>query len=193
MRRFGLVTIVSALLAAVLALATPAFAFSESGSHAWSARVLVLRDGPGAAYAVTGQIPAEVAIKVLRCQRMWCVVDGEGGRGWTSKDHVAFGKTPRDGLFEISPDYASGGPGQVCFFTGRNYTGTSVCAGPGQVFQDLALSGIDNAFSSVELRGNISVAACRDRFFQSYCERIIASQPVLNQYLVRNLSSVRVY
>jgi hypothetical protein len=36
------------------------------------------------------------------------------------KDHVAFGKTPRDGLFEISPDYASGGPGQVCFFTGRN-------------------------------------------------------------------------
>lgn len=38
-----------------------------------------------------------------------------------------------------------------------------------------------------------SAAACRDRFFQSYCERIVSSQPVLDQYLVRNLSSIRVY
>jgi len=193
MRRFGLLTTLYAIMATVLALANPAFAASESGSHGWSTQPLVLRDGPGAAYAVTGTIPGMVAIKILRCQKLWCVVDGEGGRGWTDKGSVSFGVEPDGGLFDIDPDYASGGPGQVCFFTGTNYTGQSFCAGPGQVFRDLALSGLDNHFSSVQLDGNISVAACRDRFFQSYCERIVRSQPVLDQYLVRNLSSVRVY
>ena len=38
-----------------------------------------------------------------------------------------------------------------------------------------------------------SAALCRDRFFQSYCERIIESQPVLDHYLRRNLSSIRMY
>ncbi len=44
----------------------------------------------------------------------------------------------------------------------------------GRVIQDLALLNLDNVFSSVEIRGG-SVAACRDRFFASYCERIIES------------------
>lgn len=180
-----------ALLASALS-APAAFAFSETGTHAWSTRALTLRAGPGGAYAVTGEIPADVAIKVLRCQRLWCNVDGDGGRGWTSLEFIAFGRTSTDWPGGINPDYPSGG-GTVCFYEGTHYTGMSVCAGPGRVFQDLALLNLDNRFSSVEVTGAVTAAACRDRFFQSYCERITASQPVLDQYLRKALSSVRVY
>ena len=177
----------------LLAFAIPASAYTESGTHAWSTSPLVLSSGPGSAYHVTGQIAENAAIKVLRCQRLWCLVDGEGGRGWTSRDHISFGKTPADWPGGINPDYPAGGPGEVCFYTGTNFTGVAFCARPGRVVQDFALLNMDNQFLSVELVGNVSVAACRDRFFQSYCERIIRSQPVLDQYLQRNLSSARVY
>ena len=196
MRRPGLYASALAALFALLTLAITApaaLAFSESGSHGWSTRALTLRSGPGAAYDVTGEIPADVAIKVLRCQRLWCVVDGDGGRGWTSLEFIAFGRTSTDWPGGINPNYPEGGPGSVCFYEGTHFTGTSICAGPGRVFADLALLNLDNRFSSVEIIGNVSAAACRDRFFQSYCERIITSQPVLDQYLRRALSSVRIY
>jgi hypothetical protein len=189
-------TAVRLLLAAFVLIAlaaSPAFAASESGTLAWSTDALQLRNGPGVAYDVTGEIATDTQIKVLRCQRLWCVVDGVGGRGWTSKDDIAFGKTPTDWPGGIHPNYPSGGPGSICFFEGTNYTGASVCVVPGRTIQDLALLNLDNRFSSVQLTGDVSVAACRDRFFQSYCERIIESQPVLDQYLLRNLSSVRTY
>jgi uncharacterized protein YraI len=196
MRRFRLLATLLASLVTTLSLAfsvAPAQALSSSGTLAWSTQVLVLQSGPGAAYDVTGEIPADVQIKVLRCQRLWCLVDGETGRGWTSLDHIAFGKTSTDWPGGINPNYPEGGPGEVCFYTGTNYSGTAFCAGPGRVVQDFALLNMDNTFASVELVGNVSVAACRDRFFQSYCERIIESQPVLDEYLHRALSSARVY
>lgn len=196
MPRLGLYAVARAALFALLTLAATApaaLAFSETGTHAWSTRTLTLRSGPGGAYDVTGEIPADVAIKVLRCQRLWCNVDGDGGRGWTSLEFIAFGRTSTDWPGGIHPNYPSGGPGSVCFYEGTHYTGMSVCAGPGRVFQDLALLNLDNRFSSVEITGDVSAAACRDRFFQSYCQRIITSQPVLDQYLRKALSSVRVY
>ena len=112
----------------LLAFAIPASAYTESGTHAWSTSPLVLSSGPGSAYHVTGQIAENAAIKVLRCQRLWCLVDGEGGRGWTSRDHISVGKTPADWPGGINPDYPSGGPGEVCFYTGTNFTGRRMIA-----------------------------------------------------------------
>jgi len=188
--------LLTALTTALLALAiaqAPALAASESGTHAWSTNTLTLRSGPGTDYAVTGEIAGDLAIKVLRCEELWCLVDGDTGRGWTGTHSISFGKTSADWPGGINPDYPSGGPGQVCFYSGTNYTGFRFCAETGRVVQDFALLNLDNQFQSVELVGNVSVAACRDRFFQSYCERIIVSQPVLDQYLLRNLTSVRIY
>jgi len=176
-----------------LSLLSPALGYSETGSHGWARVDLTLRNGPGVAYDVTGSIAENSAIRILRCQVNWCVVDGGAERGWTSREYLDFGKTPEGPLFDISPDYPQGGPGSVCFYEGTNYTGFALCAESGQVFNDLALYGYDNRFSSVEVIGNVSAAACRDRSFQSYCERIIESQPVLDEYLVNNLSSIRVY
>lgn len=177
----------------VLLVQVPAMAASEVGTHAWSSDTLTLRDGPGTQYGVTGEIAADLAIRVLRCQKLWCLVDGEGGRGWASKDFVVFGLTSADWPGGINPDYPTGGPGKVCLYTGTNYAGREFCIPYGRTIRDLALLGLDNSFSSIRIEGSISVAACRDRDFQSYCERIVASQPALDPFLRRALSSVRIH
>lgn len=188
MHRFGRLLI--ALAGLMLLAVTPTWAASESGTHAWSSDTLTLRDGPGLAYSVTGEIAADLPIKVLRCEKLWCAVDGPGGRGWTSKQFIVFGLTSTDWPGGVNPNYPTGG--SVCFYQGTNYTGAELCMSSGRVIHDLALLGIDNGFSSIKVFG-ASAAVCRDRDFQSYCERIIADQPVLDQYLRRALSSIRVY
>ena len=189
-----LLVLLAALLSPLTATAT--LADARPGSHGWSTDTMVLRSGPGTAYAVTGQIEADLAIHILRCQKLWCVVDGPGGRGWTDKDNISFGLTSTDWPGGINPAYGDHdmtGSGEICFYTGTNYTGSALCLTPGQVYPDLALANLDNVFASVSVQGTASAAACRDRFFQSYCERIVVSQPALDPYLRRNLSSIRIH
>jgi uncharacterized protein YraI len=183
-----------ALLALTLASATPALAGNTGyGTPAWSRAPLTLLDGPGAGYAVVGAIADDQAITVYRCTVSWCLVQDGRSRGWAALSKLHFGLSSADPLTGPRLNYGSGGPGQVCFFEGANYTGASVCMGPGQVFKDLKLARMDNRFSSVSVEGHVSAAVCRDSDFQSYCTRIITSQPVLNRYLNREASSIRVY
>lgn len=190
MRAF--VSIAIALLMLVLP-ASPSFAASESGSHGWARKTLTLAKGPGAQYDLTGgQIAEDSPIKVLRCQRLWCLVDGPGGRGWADLAAISFGKDSSWPNFDRDRVYKDLANGSMCFYEGTNYTGRSFCASTGQVFADLALWGWDNKISSIRVEGT-SAAICRDRGFQSYCERITESQPSLHQYLRKNLSSIRVY
>lgn len=191
MRRF-LTSLAGLALIALLGV-FPAMAAPQAGTQAWSHGALTLRSGPGLQYDVTGDIAADRAIRVLRCQKLWCVVEGDGGRGWASKDLISFGLTPEKWPFSTSPDYATGGPGRACFYQGANYTGAEFCVPFGRTIDDLALLGLDNGFSSVMIEGTISVAVCRDRNFQSYCERITASQPALDPFLRRALSSIRIH
>ena len=174
--------------ALMLVAAAPASAASLSGTPAWSTQDLVLRNGPGTQYRVTGAIASDAAIKVLRCQRQWCNVDGPGGRGWTSLYQIDFGRGPAETHLHYST-----GQGTACFYEGANYTGASLCISTGQVIDDMALLNADNRFQSLQITGNASVAVCRDRKFQSYCERILISEPVLHQYLRGAVSSARVY
>jgi hypothetical protein len=187
-----LLALVLALIVALLP-ALPASAHSPSGSHGWSRTTLVLRTGPGDAYAMTGEIAGHQAIKILRCQKLWCNVDGPGGRGWTGMAAIDFGKDPHWPILDPDNHWPDLAGGEMCFYEGTHYTGRSFCAGSGEVFRDLATWGWDNRISSVRVVTPTSAALCRDRFFQSYCERIVESQPVLDQYLRRNLSSIRLY
>lgn len=179
-----------AVFASLLA-ATPSSAHSLSGSHAWSKSTLELRTGPGTKYAITGEIAGMAPIKVLRCQKHWCVVDGPTGRGWTNIGKIDFGTTTRDVALNVPAKDLSNG--EMCFYEGANYTGASFCLSSGNTVRDLALSGWDNRVTSVRVTVPTSAALCRDRTFQSYCERITESQPRLSRYLARNLSSLRVY
>ena len=183
-----------ALFALLLAGAIPAFAGGTGyGTPAWSRSPLTLFQGPGAVYDVVGAIAEDRAVTVYRCTVLWCVVQDGHERGWAPLSKLHFGLSSADPFTGPRLNYGSGGPGQVCFFEGRNYTGASVCMGPGRVFNDLLLAHLDNRFSSVSIEGDVSAAACRDRDFQSYCTRIIVSQPVLNRHLNDNVSSIEVY
>lgn len=170
-----------------------ALAHSESGSHGWSRQVLVLRSGPGDNYRTTGAIADNTAIKVLRCQALWCVVDGQGGRGWTRKVGISFGREPVWPILDADRTIRDLAGGSMCFYEGTHFTGRSFCAETGQVFPDLATLGWDNRIRSVRVTEPTSAALCRDRFFQSYCERLVESQPILDRLLSRQLSSIRMY
>lgn len=180
-----------ALLLVLLALSVPGAALAAT--PAWSNIPLVLREGPGAEYDVTGKIAGEIRIGVERCFNRWCKVRAGGARGWVSEDDISFGQRPGGPFSGPKLNYPEGGPGQVCFYTGTNYTGTSLCSESGTVVHDLVLLHRDNAFASIKIEGNVSALVCRDFDFTSYCERIIKSKPALPRFLIRNVSSYRVY
>ena len=188
--------ILLALIAPLVLLFAVAPAMAEGpgyGTPAWSTQDLTLREGPGGPYDVVGAIAADQAVLVYRCTVRWCVVGQGHERGWAQISKLSFGLSSADPFSGPRLNYGSGGPGEVCFFEGRNYTGASVCGGPGRVFNDLLLYHLDNRFSSVTVNGDVSAAVCRDSDFQSYCTRIIKSEPVLNRYLNDAVSSIRVY
>ncbi|HEV7275125.1 MAG TPA: SH3 domain-containing protein [Devosiaceae bacterium] len=181
-----------AILAAICALALPSAASAiETGTPAWLINGQVLRAGPGAAYDVTGELGEETRIQVDRCTYRWCQIHADGARGWVSRDNVSFGQHPRGPLTGPRLNYPSGGT--VCFYTGPDFTGDHLCQPPGTVVHDLQLFGIDDRFASLLIPESGSVTVCRDRDFSSYCERIIASQPLLPRLLVNAVSSYRVH
>ncbi|RYE88300.1 MAG: hypothetical protein EOP19_01825 [Hyphomicrobiales bacterium] len=185
-RRFAILVLV-----ALAALATPAVA-AETGTPAWLINGTTLLEGPGGAYQPTGELGDETRIRVDRCSGPWCKIHAQGVRGWVSLYNISFGQEPRGPLTGPRLNYPSGN-GTVCFYTGRNYSGTAYCNNSGFVVPDALLAGVDNSFSSVSIEGSASVTACRDRKFQSYCERIIESQPALHGFLDNNVSSYRIW
>ena len=80
----------------VLALAAPSAvsAHDRPGTHAWSEAELTLRSDYGPAFQLTGTIAAKQPIVVLRCHKLWCLVEGDNVRGWTSKQFITFGRKP---------------------------------------------------------------------------------------------------
>lgn len=177
---------------ALLLLASPAFAV-ETGTPAWSIRAQTVFQGPGSAYDVVGDISGKIRIRVDRCNTRWCLVRAEGVRGWVSRDAVAFGQEPKGPFTGPRLNYKYGGPGQVCLYEGRHYTGAAICMPSGTYRRDLLLEDLDNRYSSVSIEGDVSITLCRDRDYSSYCERFNESEPRLPGFLDNNVSSLRVH
>lgn len=186
-----------AILAALLVIA-PAAAVQPTGSAGWTTDGWTsfsgtLYGGPGTRYDEIGTVEANVRVRVERCTQRWCKIRAESGRGWISLDHISFGQAP-DGWLR-GPEFGiqRGGSGQVCFYSGRNFTGDSFCADSGRVFRDLALVGHDNTIGSVEVGSGVSAIVCRDSNFRSYCEVVAVSKGRLDGLLTNSISSIRVY
>jgi uncharacterized protein YraI len=180
------------LAVSFLALAFPAAAV-ETGTPAWSIKALTVFQGPGTAYDIVGDISGKIRIRVDRCTYRWCLVRAEGVRGWVSRDAVAFGQEPKGPFTGPRLKYKSGGPGLVCLYEGRNYTGAAICLPSGTYRKDLLLEDLDNRYSSVSIEGDVSITLCRDRDYSSYCERFNESDPRLPGFLDNNVSSLRVH
>lgn len=165
----------------------------ETGTHAWTKNGVILYEGPGTTYDVVGELVGDIEVQVERCAPIWCRVrGGDGERGWIYRRALSFGQTSRGPL--QGPKFNWGeGAGTVCLYTGENYTGAELCRASGFVMRDLLLYGTNDTYSSVRLEGSTSVLLCRDRFFQSYCERVNESQPKLHGFLDNNVSSLHIY
>jgi uncharacterized protein YraI len=191
---------VRVLFAAIVAvfLAAPAGAVPPTGSAGWTTDGWVsmsgdLRSGPGTMYDITGSVDVGVRVRVDRCTvKRWCQIHTAEAKGWLSLDNLSFGQKP-DGLFAGPKFPTQRGDGVVCFFTGQGFSGESFCAKSGRVIPDLALVGLDNAISSVEVNGAASAIVCRDRGFRSYCEVVDVSKGQLDGLLTNGISSIRVY
>jgi hypothetical protein len=178
-----------ALLVLILGAAAPAMAIDPGyGTPAWSRSSATLYEGPASNYRAVGAMQADRPVTVYRCSVTWCVVGNNRPEGWTQIRYLNFGVPPA--RLVKHPD---NGPGQVCLFEGRNYTGASLCIGPHSGYSDLLLQQLDNRYTSIRVEGNVSAAVCRDRDFQSYCERVTVSQPVMNRHLVKGVSAIWVY
>lgn len=185
---------ISAILLSLFALAISAPASAlETGTPAWTISGATLFEGPGSAYDVTGDVGAEERVYVMRCQKLWCQVRTDSARGWMSLADLAFGHEPKGPFTGPRLNYKTGNSGTVCLYTGRNYTGMSICGEAGFVVRDFLLYDADNQFGSVAINGDVSVMLCRDRFFQSYCQRINESTATLPAILINSVSSMRVY
>lgn len=179
-------------LALLFGFAVPASAI-QTGTPAWTLKPLTLMEGPGYAYDVTGAVEAEARVYVDRCSKTWCQIHVHGQRGWVDLYALAFGQRPQPPFSGPRLNYKGGGPGTVCLYEGRNFTGNALCAGSGYVVRDLLLLHEDNRYSSVSIEGDVSVLLCRDRDFKSYCVRVNESQSRLHGFLDNNVSSMRVY
>jgi hypothetical protein len=185
---------ISAILLSLFAMAfsAPTSAL-ETGTPAWTISAATLFQGPGSAYDVTGDVASEQRVYVERCQKLWCKVRAGSERGWMSLAELAFGHEPKGPFTGPRLKLKSGNSGTVCLYTGRDFTGMSICGDAGFVVRDFRLYNADNHFGSVAIDGDVSVMLCRDRFFQSYCQRINESTATLPAILINSVSSMRVY
>jgi hypothetical protein len=179
-----------------LSLALPAAAVQPRGSAGWTTDGWTnfsgtLYHGPGVQYPVTGHVDEGIRIRVDRCSQLWCLIHTRSEVGWMSLSNISFGQGPWKPFFRV-PKFPVRYGGEVCFYTGINYTGAETCYHAGHVAKDLYLAGMDNSFSSVRI-GAGSVLACRDRNFRSYCVILNESKPRLEKLLSNSITSIHVY
>jgi len=177
-----------------LLLLVPATLPVQAGTFAQTIRSSTLHLGPGPRYPESGEISALREVDVESCRFRWCRIDSGSLRGWMSIDDLSFGMEVRPEIFSgPKTDLVLKGSGTVCFYTGQNYTGQSHCSQTGRMIRDLALAGMDNIFRSIEITGDLSVHVCSSEHWGAYCVQVNESQPTLNQFLDREISSYRVW
>ncbi len=174
-----------------LSVLAPSAQAHELGTPAWVISDSDLLSGPGTRYDVVASLNKGSAIVVTRCSDRWCLIGAQNG--WLSIDKLSFGQVPRGPLSGSKFEVGRGGPGEVCFYEGADYTGKSVCQPSGGVARDLALLGWDNVISSVSINGDVSANLCRDPDFTSLCTLIAQSTPHLEPLLQDAASSWQVW
>ncbi len=185
-------TVVKAAMLAATLLALPAGG-ALAGDTATTIDDVTLRLGPGVKYDVVSSMPEGTDVTVERCTMRWCRIDHQGNRGWAGIHDLGFGTSVGNGFFPPQLERTLRGSGTICFHTGDNFTGESVCSRSGRVVSDLALYGYDNAFHSVSVEGDVSAHVCREFNFGSWCETISSDEPHLSRFLHGAVSSYRVW
>ena len=180
-----------------------------------------VRTGPGTGYSKVDTLYKGEQVQVGQCQGGWCYVTHSGPDGWVSKNYLStsggnwggnsgsqsggnsdpsvgfsfgFGSNGAQFGFSFGNQGQSGWqPPQprACFYTGKNYTGQSVCVNSGRSLSYVGDRWNDKV-SSVRLYNGASVTMCQHSGFNGFCRTSSRNEPALGPWLNNKISSVRV-
>lgn len=178
-------TIAAAVSAAALVF-LPAASMAASASASSTANV---RSGPGTSFRVIDTLRAGESVDVQGCRSGWCFIEYDDGdsEGFVSSSLLRSGSATVQPNFNLSFNFPNGGisigsggvtigvgpgasnpppsggnlPGDVCFYSGANYTGQRFCMDEGDSKAYVGAAW-NNRISSIRNPDGYRVTVCDD-------------------------------
>jgi uncharacterized protein YraI len=178
-----------------------------------------VRTGPGTGYTKVDTLSRGEQVQIGQCQGGWCYVSHSGPDGWVSANYLSQGSgytpkprpTPNNDNPSVGFSFGFGSDGshfgfsfgnqgrpgwtppqpRACFYTGKNYTGKSVCVTAGTSKRFVGNVWNDKV-SSVRLYNGASVTMCQHSNYGGFCRTSSHNEPALGPWLNNKISSVRV-
>jgi len=195
--------LVSSAVVGLLATTTIASAtsiVSTANIPAYAKSAVNVRTGPSTSYTRVDTLHRGENVTVRECQNGWCYIDHSGPDGWVSANYLgqrSGGGSTRtiNPRVNFSLNFGSGGSGitisvgsggsyspppqrvtpKVCFYKGRNYTGSSFCVTPGTNDNMLGHSW-NNRISSIKVIGGANVQVCKNWNYSGSCKVYSSNQ-----------------
>ncbi len=179
----------AATIAAAISAAAVVFLPTVSmAAPAISSTAANVRSGPGTSYRVIDTLRSGESVDVQGCRSGWCFIEYDGGdsEGFVSASLLRRGSATVEPNFNLSFNFPSGGisigsggvtigvgpgannpppsssqPGDVCFYSGSNYTGQRMCMDQGDMTPYVG-GAWNNRISSIRNPNGLRVTVCDD-------------------------------
>lgn len=177
-----------------------------------------VRSGPGTGFPKVDTLSPGEQVDVLGCQNGWCYVDKDGPDGYVSSSYIrrsGGGSTSFGTNFNLSFNFPQGSfsigtgggtvvigpggnpapepggslPGDVCFYSGSNYTGSRLCMDEGDMTPYVGPDW-NNRISSIRNPDGLNVTVCDDAGYDD-CRTYRTSARYLNDFN-NVISSIRI-
>lgn len=205
---------VAAALSAAAVVFMPAVSMAADATASTTANV---RSGPGTSYRVIDTLRAGESVDVQGCRSGWCFIEYDDGdsEGFVSASLLRRGSATIEPNFNLSFNFPSGGisigsggvtigvgpgsgagappsgslPGDVCFYSGTNYTGQRFCMDQGDATPYVGAAW-NNRISSIRNPDGYRVTVCDDAGYDD-CRTYRTSARNLGDF-DNEISSIRV-
>jgi uncharacterized protein YraI len=200
--------------AVVCATALVLFPAAAWAASAVATSTVNVRSGPGTSFGVVDTLSPGEQVDVLGCRTGWCFVEKSGPDGYVSSRYLrrsSGGTTTFEPNFNLSLSFpqgtisiGSGGvsvgvgpgappsgsmPGDVCFYSGPNYTGSRFCMDQGDMTPYVGAAW-NNRISSFRNPDGFRVTVCDDAGYD-ICRTYRTSARSLGDF-DNEISSIRI-
>jgi hypothetical protein len=203
--------------AIVCAAAVVFMPVAASAAPAVAASAVNVRGGPGTSYPILDTLRPGEAVDVLGCRSGWCYVQKSGPDGYVSANYLrrSSGGTTFEPNFNLSFSFpqgsfsiGSGGvsigvgpgrpdrpppsgsmPGDVCFYSGQDYSGSRFCMDEGDMTPYVGAAW-NNRISSIRNPDGFDVTVCDDAGYD-ICRTYRTSARSLGSF-DNEISSIRI-
>ncbi len=203
--------------AIVCAAAVMFIPVAASAAPAIATTTVNVRSGPGTSYGVIDTLSRGESVDVLGCRTGWCYVQKSGPDGYVSSSYLrrSSGGTTFEPNFNLSFNFpqgsvsiGSGGvsigvgpgrpdrpppsgsmPGDVCFYSGQDYSGSRFCMDEGDMTPYVGAAW-NNRISSIRNPDGFNVTVCDDAGYD-ICRTYRTSARSLGSF-DNEISSIRI-